>query len=88
MVRRRVVVHGDVQGVGFRYAVARAAEARAVAGWVCNRPDRTVEAAFEGQPDAVDSLVRLCRDGPRGASVSRVEVADEDAAGEAGFEIR
>ncbi len=48
IVRRRVVVHGLVQGVGYRVSVERAAVGRGVAGWVRNRPDGTVEAVFEG----------------------------------------
>jgi acylphosphatase len=85
--RRRVVVHGYVQGVGFRYAVQRAADSRGVAGWVRNRPDRTVEAVFEGEPDDVEALVDLCRKGPRGAVVERVEVEGESAEGLGGFRV-
>jgi acylphosphatase len=87
-VRRELVVHGRVQGVGFRFAIARAAEARGVAGWVRNRPDGTVEAVFEGDPDAVESLVRLTGDGPRGAAVERVDLAEAAPEGLTGFEIR
>ena len=87
MVRRRVTVRGRVQGVGFRYAVAQAARSRGVAGWVRNRPDATVEAVFEGEPEAVESLVRLCRAGPRGAKVERADVADEAPEGLRRFEI-
>lgn len=88
MVRVRVVVHGLVQGVGFRVSVARAAQTRGVAGWVRNRGDGTVEAVFEGEDGAVESLVRFCREGPRGADVDRVDVADEPPAGATRFEIR
>ena len=88
MIRRRVTVHGSVQGVGFRFSVARVAQSRGVAGWVSNRPDGTVEAVFEGEPDAVDSLVRFCRDGPRGAVVDRVDVTDEEPEGLGRFAIR
>ena len=88
MERKRVVVHGFVQGVGFRFAVERAALTRGVAGWVRNRSDGTVEAVFEGDPEAVESLVRLCREGPRGAEVSRADVEDAVPAGLVGFEIR
>ena len=77
MVRRRVIVHGRVQGVGFRIAVARAAGAGSVAGWVRNRSDGSVEAVFEGERNAVEALVRLCERGPRGADVSRVELIEE-----------
>ena len=68
-VRRRVVVHGNVQGVFFRDSARREAEARGVAGWITNRPDGAVEAVFEGDPDAVAALVDFCRRGPRGADV-------------------
>jgi acylphosphatase len=88
MVRRRVIVHGRVQGVGFRYSVARAAETRGVAGWAVNRPDGTLEAVLEGEPDAVDSLVRFCHEGPRGAEVDDVDVFEERPEGSQRFEIR
>jgi acylphosphatase len=86
-VRRRVVVHGRVQGVFFRDSVRQRARARRVDGWVRNRPDGSVEAAFEGPPDAVDALVRFCETGPRGARVSRVEVFEEPPEGLEGFGI-
>ena len=88
MVLRKVIVHGLVQGVGFRYAVAAAAGTRGVAGWVRNRSDGTVEAVFEGDPEAVESLVRFCREGPPGAEVWRVDVEDDVPEGLVGFEIR
>jgi acylphosphatase len=87
MERRRVVVHGFVQGVGFRFAVERAARSRGVAGWVRNRPDGTVEAVFEGGPEAVAALVDFCREGPRGAEVERVDVVSESPDGLAGFRV-
>src|SRR6266480_3663871 len=48
MVRRRVVVHGRVQGVGFRYAVARTAKRRGVSGSARNRADGMLERAYRG----------------------------------------
>ena len=77
MERRHVIVYGYVQGVGFRFAVERAARSRGVAGWVRNRHDGTVEAVFEGKPEDVEALVELCRAGPRGAEVERIDVAAE-----------
>ncbi len=88
MTRRRILVHGLVQGVGFRISLARAAGSRGVDGWVRNRPDGTVEAVLEGTVDAVESLVRWCEQGPRGAAVDWVELQDEPAEGLRGFEIR
>ena len=85
MERRRVVVHGFVQGVGFRFAIEREARLSSVAGWVHNRPDGTVEAVFEGARDDVEAAVDFCRVGPRGAQVERVDVAAESPQGLAGF---
>ena len=85
MIRRRVVVHGLVQGVFFRDTVRRRAEANGVAGWVRNNGDGTVEAVFEGEPALVQSLVTLCHKGPRGARVDRVDVFEEELEGLSGF---
>jgi acylphosphatase len=86
--RRRVVVHGRVQGVFFRDSASRQAQRLGVAGWICNRADGAVEAVFEGEPGAVSSLVDWCREGPRGAEVSRVEESLEDPEGLPGFVVR
>lgn len=88
MIRRRVVVHGLVQGVFFRDTVRRHALAAGVSGWVRNRPDGTVEGVFEGDPEAVERLVTQCHKGPRGARVDRVEVGEEGPEGLSGFSIR
>jgi acylphosphatase len=88
IVRRRVVVRGFVQGVGYRYSTAAAARARGIAGWVRNRPDGSVEAVFEGELDAVEGMVRWCEGGPRGAGVTLVEVTDEPPEQLSEFEIR
>ncbi len=88
MIRRRVVVHGRVQGVFFRETTRRAAERHGVAGWVQNRPDGTVEAVFEGEPGAVERLVAVAREGPRGAEVERLDVSEEGPQGIRGFTVR
>jgi acylphosphatase len=88
MVRRRIRAHGRVQGVFFRDSVRREAERHGVAGWAANRGDGTVEAVFEGSPDAVDALVEACRRGPGHAEVSRLDVAEEEPEGLTGFAIR
>ena len=87
-IRRRVVVHGYVQGVFFRDSTRDQARRHGVAGWVRNRSDGTVEAVFEGDSGAVDALVKFARSGPSHAHVERVEVEDEQAEGLEGFEVR
>lgn len=86
--RRRVIVHGDVQGVGFRVFFERAARTRGVAGWARNRADGTVEAVFEGGEEAVESMLRLAGEGPRAARVTRVETFPEEPEGPHGFRVR
>ena len=87
MIRRRVRVHGRVQGVFFRETTRRAAEANGVTGSVRNEPDGTVEAVLEGPEDAVSRVLDLMRRGPRGASVDRLDVTDETPQGDQGFRI-
>lgn len=87
MIRRRVVVHGRVQGVFFRASARQEAASREVAGWVLNRADGAVEAVFEGAPEAVDALVTWCRQGPGQATVEHVEVHEEDPVGETEFRV-
>ena len=88
MIRRRVIVRGLVQGVFFRDGVRRRAVSCSVAGWVRNNWDGSVEAVFEGEASAVESLVDFCRVGPRGARVDDLEVAHEDPEGLVEFSIR
>jgi acylphosphatase len=85
--RRRVIVHGLVQGVYFRDTTQRLARQAGVAGWVRNRADGAVEAVFEGPDEAVGRLVDFCRRGPRGARVDRTEVLDEEPEGITGFSV-
>ena len=88
VIRRRLVVHGHVQGVFFRETARRRALAAGLAGWVRNTPDGTVEAVFEGEPDAVERLVEFCKEGPRGARVEWVDVTAEEPERLDGFAVR
>ncbi len=88
MIRRRVIVHGLVQGVFFRDSTRRLAQRHGVSGWVANRADGAVEAVFEGEADAVERLVAFSREGPRGAQVESVEVTDEEPEALTGFGVR
>ena len=85
MIRRRLRIHGGVQGVGFRWSCAREAERLGVRGWVANRPDGTVEAVAEGDAEAVQQLVAWAHHGPRHARVDRVDVTEEAPEGLDGF---
>ena len=73
MNRVHLVIHGRVQGVGFRYFVSGEARALGLRGTVRNRPDGTVEVEAEGGPEALARLVEAVRRGPPAARVERVE---------------
>jgi acylphosphatase len=75
-VIRRVVIHGRVQGVGFRDWTRHVARGRGIAGWVRNRKDGSVEAVFAGPPEAVSGMVAACGKGPASAVVDSVEQHD------------
>jgi acylphosphatase len=77
-----------VQGVFFRDATRRQAQALAVSGWVRNLPDGRVEAVYEGEPEAVARMVTWTWLGPPEAQVSDVEMHEEAPLGERGFHIR
>jgi acylphosphatase len=86
--RAEVTVRGMVQGVFFRVETRDRARSLGLSGWVTNAPDGTVQAAFEGDDERVESMVEWCRRGPSGASVDRVDVNWGGPQGEQGFSIR
>lgn len=73
-----LVIQGRVQGVFFRDSMQREAQYLAVSGWVRNRSDGTVEAEVQGEPSAVDAMVRWAHHGPQRAQVERVDVRATD----------
>lgn len=88
VIRRRVVVHGWVQGVFFRDTCRREATARGVAGWITNRSDGAVEAVFEGARDDVETMVEWTHHGPPKAEVTQVDARPEPVEGVSGFHVR
>ena len=77
-VIRHVIMHGRVQGVGFRAFVEREALTRGIEGWVRNRRDGSVEALFVGEPEVVADMIEACRQGPLGARVDVQHERDSD----------
>lgn len=57
----RLVIHGRVQGVFFRDSMLREAQKLGICGWVRNRSDGSIEAAVQGNPDAVDAIMGWAR---------------------------
>ncbi|PPL18820.1 acylphosphatase [Microterricola pindariensis] len=75
-VAKHVLVHGLVQGVGFRYTARAEAERLGVSGWVRNRSDGAVEAEVRGGAEAVAHMLDWLGRGPLGSDVSSIEVSD------------
>ncbi|WP_181799634.1 acylphosphatase [Kitasatospora acidiphila] len=88
MIRNRVIVSGQVQGVFFRDSCRVLAQENSVNGWVRNLPDGTVEAVFEGPPAGVAQLLRWSHHGPEGAVVEHVSQHEETPEGLTSFEVR
>lgn len=87
-----IIVRGRVQGVGYRAWTKGVAEARGLAGSVRNRQDGSVEARLAGPAEAVAAMIEACRQGPPGARVEDLAVAERDppgpdAAGPRGVQI-
>jgi acylphosphatase len=84
----RLMIHGHVQGVGYRYWAETEAMRLGLDGWVRNRMDGTVELLAAGPSHALAEFVEACRTGPRAAHVTSVEQADANDEGFAGFRAR
>lgn len=82
------VVHGRVQGVGFRWSAVREARRLGVRGTVSNRWDGSVEVVAEGRAAALEAFLAWLRKGPPGSRVSDVEVDRVSVTGRyPGFDI-
>ncbi|MGD8719865.1 MAG: acylphosphatase [Candidatus Zixiibacteriota bacterium] len=88
-VRRRLLLYGAVQGVGFRYWAVREAAAYDVRGYVRNLGDGSVEAVIEGPRAEVERFAETLKQGPPYGRVSRIKVVEESPRGEfTSFEVR
>jgi acylphosphatase len=76
----RFQVFGAVQGVGFRWFVARHARSLGLTGFARNLPNGSVEVLVDGPEEALPALERLLRSGPASAQVDRVERSADSTA--------
>lgn len=91
MKRKHIVVHGRVQGVGFRYFCQTYAAKYSVTGWVYNRYDGTVEIEVQGAPHRIDLFIKDVVNGNRFARVTRLDIEDippKRALEEMGFRVK
>ena len=89
MARLRAVVHGWVQGVGYRDFASARAGAHRLKGYVRNASDGSVEIEAEGQRNELEAFLEELRQGPPMAEVKRVDIAwDAFRAEFAAWELR
>ena len=87
--RLGIVVQGKVQGVGFRFFTAHCARGYHITGWVCNRPDNSVEMEVQGSPEQLHVFRTEINQGPLLARVHDLRIVELPiVADEAGFDIR
>jgi acylphosphatase len=86
--RAHIVTSGRVQGVGYRYETHSRAVSLGLSGWVTNRLDGSVEAAFEGPAERVELLLHWCREGSPSAYVDQIDIEWQEPTGEQGFRVR
>jgi acylphosphatase len=87
--RLEAVVHGYVQGVGFRWRTREVARRLGLRGHVRNRADRTVEVVAEGSRRALEDLLAFLEVGPSASSVRHVDATWGTAGGRySSFEVR
>ena len=63
MIRKRIVFHGRVQGVGFRYTARMYAAQLGLTGWVQNDWEGTVTMEVQGAEGYIQSLLQLLQGG-------------------------
>lgn len=81
-LRVSVIVSGIVQGVNFRRHTQQTAQRFGVNGWIRNLTDGRVKGCFEGEAEAVGSLLDWCRSGPPSGRVDNLDIQEEPFADE------
>ena len=86
--RKKLRIHGTVQGVFYRGWSVDMARGLGLRGWVRNRRDGSVEMLVAGDEATVNRMIERCREGPPAARVDRIDVAETAEETPAAFESR
>ena len=73
-MKKHIVITGEVQGVGFRYWLYKAAVQKKINGWVKNKISGEVEALLIGNEMEINNLIEICKKGPPSSKVTKIEV--------------
>ena len=86
---RHLIIHGKVQGVGFRFFATRVARRLGLKGWIENQRDGSVEAMVEGESEAIEEWLGELREGPRFAEVVKIDQQRKEFSGRLGdFDVK
>lgn len=86
---RLIQIHGKVQGVGYRFFATRVARRMGLKGWIQNMRDGSVEAAVEGEKQAIDEWLEELKEGPRYAEVTSIDQETKEFSGRlADFDVK
>jgi acylphosphatase len=83
----RLYVEGTVQGIFYRAFVKENAEKNDVKGFVRNLEDGRVEVFLEGEPELVNKMIELCKQGPKHSQIKKVEEKEEKFQGFKVFKV-
>jgi acylphosphatase len=75
-VQYEIIVHGRVQGVGFRAAARNQARSLNLRGWVENNPDGSVRMVVCGKQELCSQIIQWCRSGSGYSWVERLEIKE------------
>ena len=78
---RLIRIHRKVQGVGYRFFATRVARRLGLKGWIQNNRDGSVEAAVEGEKEAIDDWLEELKEGPRYAEVTKIDQESKEFTG-------
>jgi acylphosphatase len=87
MIHYDVKIHGNVQGVGFRYYAKQTADVLGIFGWVRNESDGSVTLEAEGEEEKIIQFLQWCRTGPRYAKIEKVDIDVSDIKNYSDFKI-
>ena len=73
-----IKIHGEVQGVGFRYSAQEKAKELNVNGFARNEPDGTVYIEAEGEEENLMNFLKWCYKGPNFAKVKNINCKTDD----------
>ncbi|OGR83347.1 MAG: hypothetical protein A3J74_02940 [Elusimicrobia bacterium RIFCSPHIGHO2_02_FULL_57_9] len=88
LTRLHLVVHGRVQGIGYRWFVHEKASEFGLTGWVANRRDGSVEIEAEGEGEALAEFAGILKTDHPYARVDDIETKTLPVKNSASFEIR